>query len=169
MKMLTLYHSYNKIAEHSLQDNQEIIIGRGKDCNISIEDSLISRKHLRIFFENDHWNIECLSRFGQLKTADGHAFSTKTIDKNSDFEFWIAHYRIHISKASAIQEDDQNNTSLMVLPDQEQKDDISDDHLESFDANISNSEDSGLIPLEDIDNKSLSNVISTRYITSYAR
>ena len=165
MKIFTLYLLHNKVAQHDMQDDQEIIIGRSEDCNISIDDSLISRKHLRIFFENDHWNIECLSRFGQLKDNNGHLFSKKTIDKNSDFEFWIANYRAHISEESSTQQPDNkadlnstNNTSLMVLPDKKQEDNISDDNIENFNPDITPPEDSGLVPLEDINNKSLSNV-----------
>ena len=164
MKILTLYLLHNKVAQHNMQDDQEIIIGRSEECNISIDDSLISRKHLRIFPENDHWNIECLARFGQLKDINGHVFSKKTIDKGSDFEFWIAHYRAHISEESSIQQVDNkdalnstNNTSLMVLPDHSEKD-KEEDSLKNFSANMTEPEDSGLVPLDNIDNKSLSDI-----------
>ena len=156
MKVLTLYHLHDKLAEHAMQDNQEIIIGRSEDCNISIDDHLISRRHLRIFFENDHWNIECLSRFSQLKGSDGHTFSQKTIDADSSFEFWVANYKVHISNPTS--QKSKDNTSLIVLPDQNQKDHTSDENLESFNANMANLENSEIIPLEEMDNKSLSNI-----------
>ena len=169
MKVLILYHFHNKLAEHTMQDDQEIIIGRGEDCTININDHLISRKHLRIFFANNQWNIECLSRFGQLRDNNGHTFSQKTIDTDSTFEFWIADYKIHISNPDTQQssEDKRNtlnpeNTSLMVLPDENQKDDVSDDdHLENLNESIINIENSELVPLEEIDNKSLSHVDSS--------
>ena len=166
MKIFTLYLLHNKVAQHDMQDDQEITIGRSEDCNISIDDNLISRKHLRIFFENDQWHIECLSRFGQLKDSNGHLFSKKTVDKDSDFEFWIANYKAYISEASSIQQSDNkevlnstNNTSLMVIPEKKQEDNIADDNLENFNADMTPPEDSELVPLEDvINNNSLSNI-----------
>ena len=166
MKVLTLYHSHNKVAEYTMQDSQEIIIGRGKDCTISIDDHSISRKHLRIFFENNHWSIECISRLGQLKGNDGHIFSQRTIDPDSNFEFWMADYKVCISDSTTQKSTDDNkdvlnpaeNTSLMVLPDQDQQDNTPDDPLENLSSNMPNLENSQLIPLEDMDNKSLSSI-----------
>ncbi len=170
MKVLTLYHSHNQVAEYNIQDSQEIIIGRGQDCTISIDDHAISRKHLRIFFENNHWNIECISRLGQLKGNDGHVFSQKKIDTDSNFEFWMANYKVCISDATTQKSTDDNkdisspeNTSLMVLPDQDQKDDMSNDLANLNADNINNLENSQLIPLEDNmeNNKSLSSTNSS--------
>ena len=173
MKVLTLYHFHNKVAEHKMQSNQEIIIGRGQDCTISIDGHSISRKHLRIFFENNQWNIECISRFGQLKSNDGHIFSQKTINAaNTNFEFWMADYKVCISNAATQKSTDDNKdvsnpekTSLMILPDQDQKDDMPHDPENNLNAddNLGNFENSQLIPLEDNmdNNKSVSGTNSS--------
>lgn len=181
MKVLTLYHLHKKIAECDMHTDQEIIIGRGEDCNITINDTLISRKHLRLFFENNSWNIECLSRFSQLKGNDGQTFSKMTVDEDSDFEFWMANYKICMSLLSA-QEDssdkinspehNNNNTALMVLPDpslenqlesseQEQENEVLKDSSENFDSNATNSEGTSFMAVEDVQNKELSSVDSS--------
>ena len=176
MKVLTLYHLHKKIAECDMHTDQEIIIGRGENCNITIDDTLISRKHLRLFFENNCWNIECLARFNQLKGNDGHVFSKMTVDEDSDFEFWMANYKVYISSPSAqkdssneVNSPENNNTALMVLPDpnlenqleyseQKQEDEDLKKSSEDFNSNTANSEGTSFMPVEDVQNKELSNV-----------
>jgi len=48
-------------------DKMKNIIGRGKTCNIMLEDMLVSNKHFCIWFEDDEWRIEDLdSRNGTI-------------------------------------------------------------------------------------------------------
>lgn len=97
MRLLTLYHLHEKITECEMDQQKDITIGREKECSITIDDSLISRKHVRIFWENETWNVQCLSRFTQLKIGDGEMLSNLTVSEDTDCEFWMANYRIHIS------------------------------------------------------------------------
>src|ERR1051325_2737326 len=66
-----------KIA-HPVGD--ELLIGRGEDCQIRIERPTVSKHHAKIFFKNERWYVEDLgsSNFTYL---NGHKIS------RSEFSF----------------------------------------------------------------------------------
>lgn len=45
---------------YPLPDDGNLVIGRAKDVDLSIEDRALSRRHARLFFENGHWMVEDL-------------------------------------------------------------------------------------------------------------
>ncbi len=93
MARLILYNRDSIIVELDLNPEQEVLIGRSLDCDIVIEDESISRKHIKIVFDNDHWKIECLSKFSLLSHTGDTNLSE--IEINDDIqEVWFSQYRI---------------------------------------------------------------------------
>ena len=58
---------YFDVLEFYPLDKKEIVVGRGKSCDIRINDLALSSKHLKIWYENKEWNIQDLkSKNGTL-------------------------------------------------------------------------------------------------------
>jgi len=57
--------------------NHSTIIGRGNQSDVIINDKLVSRSHLKVFYENNSFNIE------DLNSANGTYLEGKKIDKLS--------------------------------------------------------------------------------------
>ncbi len=80
----TLYH------ELLLEDGKEYIIGRDKACDLVLEASKgISRKHLKVFQDNDVWVVECLSRLGNMTYEGGPTPSLELVHFS---EFSVSNY-----------------------------------------------------------------------------
>jgi len=57
-----------KLLEMTLEEGKEYFLGRSADCDILLEDSSLSRKHLKIYkdSETNFWKIEVLSKKSEL-------------------------------------------------------------------------------------------------------
>ena len=73
-----------------LDENQEYFIGRGKDVDLQIRDTSLSRKHVKIYFTS-HWNIECLSKYSSF---DYNETSTNLIEVMESLEFSFNQYHV---------------------------------------------------------------------------
>lgn len=87
MAQLIVLKQNQRFAELKLEDGHEYLVGRQPQCHIYLdEESGISRKHLRIFQENDIWVVECLSRLANLKM---NGEMTTQIYLEGDCEFQV--------------------------------------------------------------------------------
>jgi pSer/pThr/pTyr-binding forkhead associated (FHA) protein len=67
MSLLRIYKNDVMISEVKLKQSKSYIVGRGHNCDITIEAEVgISRKHLKIFNEKGLWTVDCLSKFKEL-------------------------------------------------------------------------------------------------------
>ncbi|MEC9281218.1 MAG: FHA domain-containing protein [Bdellovibrionota bacterium] len=84
--------------EMNLFENNEYIIGRDRNANIVLNNSQISRKHARIFFEDGSWQVELLSKTGSLKKNQLDVNIAQLEDKDS---LQIANYTLSFSNTNA--------------------------------------------------------------------
>ncbi len=67
MARLKVFLDGQVVSQHSLNPNQELIGGRGESCDCVLKpEKGISRQHFRIHLTDLGWEIESLSRFGEL-------------------------------------------------------------------------------------------------------
>ncbi|MCB0347971.1 MAG: FHA domain-containing protein [Bdellovibrionales bacterium] len=89
MAKLLIFVNSKELDSITLDEAKEYIIGRAKDADINIRDTTFSRKHLRLYYENN-WKVECLSKFADIQAATG---STKFLELVETTDFMIAQYR----------------------------------------------------------------------------
>lgn len=85
-------------TEMNLFENNEYIIGRDRNADIVLNNSQISRKHARIFFQDASWQIELLSKTGSLKKNQLDINIAQLEDKDS---IQIANYTLSFSDGKA--------------------------------------------------------------------
>ena len=86
MKLIVKYFG-KPIKELTLEEGREYIIGRSKDCEISLlEDKSLSRRQARVYRldSSEHWSIESLSDKGDLY-LEGEKISSYEITQNYCF------------------------------------------------------------------------------------
>lgn len=67
MATLNLLLNGKSVAEFSLNTEREQLMGRDKDCDFVLPSQPgISRRHCRLWFEDNNWHIEVLSQYGGL-------------------------------------------------------------------------------------------------------
>lgn len=66
---------YYDVKEFYPLDKREITLGRGKSCDIRIEDLALSTKHLRIWYEDKEWRIQ------DLKSKNGTWLNDEPMDE----------------------------------------------------------------------------------------
>lgn len=67
MARLKVFLDGQVVSQHALNPNQELIGGRGESCDCILKpEKGISRQHFRIHLTDLGWEIESLSRFGEL-------------------------------------------------------------------------------------------------------
>ena len=59
------------------ETDEPVLIGRGKECHVCLNDNELSRRHARIFFENDEVLIE------DLDSTNGTFVNGKTVFRKS--------------------------------------------------------------------------------------
>ena len=71
MFRLSVVPAHGEPFEHTLEGD-EVVVGRASQCELSLADRFLSRRHARIFREGENWMIEDLgSRNGTLR--NGHS------------------------------------------------------------------------------------------------
>lgn len=103
MAKLKVFVNSKELDTLVLDENQEYFIGRGKDVDLQIRDTSLSRKHLRIYYTNQ-WNIECLSKYASLEYNNE---SVKDIEVHENLEFIFNKYLVMF---------DLNNTNENLNP-----------------------------------------------------
>jgi pSer/pThr/pTyr-binding forkhead associated (FHA) protein len=115
MSHLILRKNGKDILQVSLTEGNEYIGGREETCQIYLNAAQvpgISRRHFRVFFENDQWRIETLSRHGNVyyrgQTIQLLVLSHEDVISIGPFELHFVEEKNHSIKAksSAIDRED---------------------------------------------------------------
>jgi pSer/pThr/pTyr-binding forkhead associated (FHA) protein/tetratricopeptide (TPR) repeat protein len=82
-----------------LAPDRTYLAGRRDDCDIVLlNEKGISREHFKIFFAGDKWNIEVMSRFGDM-LADGEKIQQMTLEGSK--LFYVGPYEFEYSEVSS--------------------------------------------------------------------
>lgn len=75
-----------QISEIGLSPDREYIGGRKESCDIRLQpEKGISREHFRLKFEDGKWNVQSLSRFGEIFSL-GQRVETIALEHNQNFQ-----------------------------------------------------------------------------------
>lgn len=67
MALLQVFQNGKKLKELLLTDSQEWVIGRASSSDLILDgEQGISRQHFKVYFENGVWQLQVLSRYGEL-------------------------------------------------------------------------------------------------------
>lgn len=67
MARLSVFKDGAQINDLLLTEDREYILGRGEECAVRLEPLQgISRQHLKIYYKDNQWQLEVLSRFGEV-------------------------------------------------------------------------------------------------------
>lgn len=66
MAIVRLYREGKEIYKLEIEPGREYFAGRADSCHFVLEDTAISRQHLKFFYENGKWRAQTISRFGNL-------------------------------------------------------------------------------------------------------
>ena len=81
------------VSQLSICDEREFFIGRSEDSDVVLSaDHGISRKHLKIFKEDEVWKVQCVSQLGGL-AAGGEPVQEMLL--NSGDVFYLGEYSFH--------------------------------------------------------------------------
>jgi pSer/pThr/pTyr-binding forkhead associated (FHA) protein/tetratricopeptide (TPR) repeat protein len=84
-KIKVRYHGA-EYKQLTLDPSREYIIGRGQQCDLVLEDaSGVSRQHARVYYQNESWRLQVLSKFGTLN-YNGESISDTELEIDSIFK-----------------------------------------------------------------------------------
>ena len=89
MKLVVIKHG-KQILEQVLEEGQEYLIGRDKQCHIVLEaEHDISRQHFKIYQspESQLWTIECISSHGSKLYVEGEELEGVELEGSLDISF----------------------------------------------------------------------------------
>lgn len=66
MAKLVIKKDGQYVVDQSLDTSREYIAGRSKDCDIHLDEVTVSRQHLKIFFRDNAWHVQTLSKYSPL-------------------------------------------------------------------------------------------------------
>lgn len=94
MLKLLVKQNGKTLSEISLSEEKEYVAGRGDTADISLGDSKqISRQHFKLSFRDASWNIDFLSKYGELlvngESATSAALKAGDVFSTSGFDFFI--------------------------------------------------------------------------------
>lgn len=104
------------IYDVDLNPEQSYVAGRKEDCDIVLQpEKGISREHFKVFFENDVWNVQVVSRYGEV-IYNGQAEQQFSLEHDSQFsvppyEFDYLHTAENVAGIS-LQEDFNESSKL---------------------------------------------------------
>jgi len=99
---LILFLNNSEVKSLTLKEGQEYTVGRGEDTDIRLEpEKGISRKHLKIYFNESHWVVECLSQYGGLLVNEE---PVKEIVIDTRIEFKVPPYSFIADNSDEINE-----------------------------------------------------------------
>lgn len=86
------------VQEVSLSTDQTYVAGRKEDCDIVLgNEKGISREHFRLVYNEDKWNLEVLSQFGDVM-SDGERVENAVLE--GSHTFFLQPYEFEYSEAS---------------------------------------------------------------------
>jgi tetratricopeptide (TPR) repeat protein len=94
MTKLSLFLSGEKISETVLDPRNEYILGRSDTSDIILDNSEISRQHVRLKFQGGNWIAESISKYGRL-VVNGAALEVLSL--NNGMSFQIPPFDLHFS------------------------------------------------------------------------
>lgn len=60
MLKLKIFENAESFFERTLEEDQEVTVGRAEHCDLVLRSKRVSREHCRFFFQDDQWRIEDL-------------------------------------------------------------------------------------------------------------
>ena len=119
MAVLKVKHQGQEITEKILEEGREYWIGRSPKADISLNSPYgISRKHLKLFQEEQNWKVECLSNLGGLiihsEELKEHSLMNGDVFflQNFEFHFALEESSEHQTPPAEEELDESNNESL---------------------------------------------------------
>lgn len=142
MAYLVIKKDNQIISEYQLNVDQEYSAGRSKECDIHLDEVTISRQHLKIFFRDNAWHVQTLSKYSpiylnnepvdysQLKDNDtikivNHTFTFH--DKPIDSSVRSESITNSLPKQNSLNQSEETPTPILKIEEEQ------DNNLESFD------------------------------------
>lgn len=107
------------VSDVSLNQEQSYVAGRKEDCDIVLQaEKGISREHFKIYFENGSWNVQVVSRYGEViyNGQNAQAFSLEHGSQFSvppyEFEFLQTSEEVSGVSSPGTQSDSSNLPAL---------------------------------------------------------
>lgn len=89
MAKLIVYKDNNELMTLELDPAKEYIAGRASECDILLDDVVFSRQHFKIFYAQDKWTVQSISKYSQLALnyRESDYFTLKNDDRFSTFSY----------------------------------------------------------------------------------
>lgn len=110
MALLRVFKNGEEIKSYEIASGDEVICGRGENCQIRLEDEAISRAHFKIWFEDGKWKIEKLSKFGALLRGEAE-IQNQELDDFDAFSIPPYHFQF---ENELLSEEEQNPIAEQV-------------------------------------------------------
>ena len=88
----------------------EIVLGRGADCDIQVDRDSVSRRHARVFRSGESWSVE------DLQSTNGSYVNGQTYDLALTADYTTGQWDAYINGAPAISGSDQFWNSGVATP-----------------------------------------------------
>jgi len=109
MSRLKVFHHNLEIFNAELDPNKEYLIGRASEADILLPKESISRRHMKIFFEHDSWNIAALSNRARVYAGSQILNEMRLLE---NIEFYIDDYAFHFEIGLSLQNESQPSYHL---------------------------------------------------------
>lgn len=89
MAKLIVYKDHSELMTLELDPAKEYVAGRSPECDIILDDVVFSRQHFKIFFSQNKWTVQSISKYSQLAInhRESDYFTLKDDDKFSTFSY----------------------------------------------------------------------------------
>jgi pSer/pThr/pTyr-binding forkhead associated (FHA) protein len=115
MAKLLVFHNGQHLTELKLEPGQEYFVGRGENCHIRMHEGRgVSRQHLKIFWQNNSWQVSLQSKYGGLLH---NGASVNGLSLTQDDRFSLFNYEFSFVSESSEQSQPLDN-AVAVKPDQ---------------------------------------------------
>ncbi len=92
MAKLIIFKDNSELLTLELDPAKEYIAGRAADCDIILDDVVFSRQHFKLFYSQNKWTVQSISKYSQLALnyRESDYFTLKDDDKFSTFSYVFA-------------------------------------------------------------------------------
>lgn len=89
MAKLVIYKNQKELMTLELDPAQDYVAGRAPECDILLDDVVFSRQHFKIFYSQNKWTVQSISKYSQLAInhRESDYFALKSDDKFSTFSY----------------------------------------------------------------------------------
>lgn len=89
MAKLVIYKNQKELMTLELDPAKDYIAGRSPECDILLDDVVFSRQHFKIFYAQNKWTVQSISKYSQLAInhRESDYFTLKGEDKFSTFSY----------------------------------------------------------------------------------